>query len=172
MIKVPFPAWGVGFISYEDSECFDFLLNVHTTSDRMMRAKDAQCDFATGAATQLLLAKRGGVLRMLAGLLEAKKWTRRNRGSRCRPRRPRVRRAKYPPPGSMEHTWKQKAASGNRACMSRWQFRKLVRHQKHGAMSSSGASFDQQDQKNGPLVWNPNLESLCTHYIYIYIISE
>ena len=44
----------------------------------------------------------------------------------------------------MEHTWNQKAASGNHACMSRWQFRKLVRHQKQGAMSSSGASFDQQ----------------------------
>ena len=44
----------------------------------------------------------------------------------------------------MEHAWKQKAASGDHACMSRWQFRKLVRHQKQWAMSSSGASFDQQ----------------------------
>ena len=44
----------------------------------------------------------------------------------------------------MEHAWKQKVASGNHACMSRWQSRRLVRHQKQGAMSSSGASFDQQ----------------------------
>ena len=44
MIKVEFSEWGVGFISYEDSECFDFFLNVHPESDRMMRAKDSKDD--------------------------------------------------------------------------------------------------------------------------------